>query len=138
MVKRFNFAHFVEFDIKSANRFIATVFNVDKLIACRINRFDEFVEFKVDGVRVAILSVLNKEHHKERKNGGSGIHNKLPARREIEERTGNCPGNNGKKRYGKSPGRTSYTTGPMGEFTEGVTHRDIIATFETGLEGVCD
>ena len=52
---------------------------------------DKFVEFELYGGRVAVLGVLEKEHHQEGDNGRAGIDDELPGVRVMKEGAGDGP-----------------------------------------------
>ena len=68
---------------------------VNKVIPGPGDSSDKFVEFELDGCRVAVLRVLNYEHHQERYDRGAGVNHELPGVRIMEHRTEGRPDNNG-------------------------------------------
>ena len=53
---------------------------------------------------VAVLGVLNQEHHQKSDNGCSGINNELPRIGEMKDRSSHAPDQNDQKRNDKAPG----------------------------------
>src|SRR5262249_19804771 len=58
--------------------FVRAVLEIDQLIPGWFDAAQQFIELEVKRTRVAILGVLNQEHHQERDYGGAGIDDKLP------------------------------------------------------------
>src|SRR5690606_15735650 len=53
---------------------------------------DQFVELGLQGGAVAVLRVLDEEHHQEGDDGGAGVDDELPGIGEAEERAAYRPG----------------------------------------------
>lgn len=57
----------------------------------RLGGTDEFVELELHGFAVAVLGVLDQEHHQESDDGGAGVDDELPSIAEMENRAGDQP-----------------------------------------------
>ena len=55
------------------NFLIGTVFDIDQFVTRLIQSTDQFIELEVHGFRVAVLRVLNQEHHQEGNNRGTRV-----------------------------------------------------------------
>ena len=65
---------------------------------------NDFVEFEVDGLGIAVLRVLNQKHHRERDDGRAGVDNVLPGIGEMKGRSGKRPDNDNQDGCCESPG----------------------------------
>ena len=70
---------------------IAEVLDIDHLIVRLVDGPDQFVQFEIDGARVAVLRVLNEEDHQERDDGCAGVDHQLPGVRKVKNGTGDRP-----------------------------------------------
>src|ERR1700761_5201252 len=52
---------------------------------------------------VAVLRILDQEHHQERDDSGAGVDDELPRVRVVKVWSGYYPGGNRKRRYGECP-----------------------------------
>lgn len=52
-----------------------------------LSRADDLVQLGLHGRRIAVLRVLDEEHHQERYDGSAGVDDKLPSVRPGEKRT---------------------------------------------------
>src|SRR5690606_34572245 len=52
---------------------------------------DQFVQLDLQRARVAVLAVLDQEHHQEGDDGGAGVDHQLPGVAEAEQRAGDHP-----------------------------------------------
>ncbi|MNO89712.1 hypothetical protein D3C76_812040 [compost metagenome] len=70
----------------------------------------QFVDFQMQDVGVAVLRVLDQEHHQERDDGGRGIDDQLPCIVEMKNRSAQPPQENQDQRAHERLG----ATGPKG------------------------
>src|SRR5437868_6481184 len=70
---------------------VREVFDVDHLVLRLIDRLDDFIELQVDGAGIAVLRVLDQEHHEERDDSRAGVDDELPGIRVMEIRPGDKP-----------------------------------------------
>ena len=70
---------------------VAHVLERQKLVAGVLVRANELVELQMDGVGVAVLGVLNEEHHQERNDRRAGVDDELPGVGEMEDRAADRP-----------------------------------------------
>lgn len=54
----------------------------------------QFVQFDLNRFGVAVLGVLNQEHHQKRDDGGSCVDDQLPCVAEVKQRAGDDPNHN--------------------------------------------
>src|ERR1700756_3285925 len=52
--------------------------NVDHVILSEGDRADDLVQLQVNGPGIAVLRILDEEHHEERDDGGRGVDHELP------------------------------------------------------------
>ena len=76
-------------------------FKINQGIARPFDSMNQFIEFKMNRLRVAVLRVLNQKNHQECDNRRRGIDHKLPSVGKTKCRTENCPGQNNRKRENK-------------------------------------
>src|SRR5436190_23728165 len=67
-----------EFLLELLQVVIREFFKIDQLVSRGSESADQFVELEMNGLRVAILSVLNQEDHQEGDDGRASINNELP------------------------------------------------------------
>ena len=60
--------------------------DVDHLVLRLVDGLDDFVQLQMNGAGVAILRVLDQEHHEEGDDGRAGIDDELPGIRVVEVR----------------------------------------------------
>src|SRR5581483_10588073 len=71
-------AKLLELLLKLGNLFITAMFKIDKLVARALVAAHQFVELQVNCPCVAVLGVLDQEHHQERHDRRAGIDDQLP------------------------------------------------------------
>ena len=74
---------------------------VEERVVRTLGRTNQLIELDLNGFGVAVLCVLNQEHHQERDDRGSGIDNELPRIAEREDRSCNGPDQNDRDRERK-------------------------------------
>jgi hypothetical protein len=74
----------------------------------RFTYANQFVELDLDGCSVAILGILNEEHHEKRYNGGARVDHELPSIREIKEWARYRPHHDDRKGESKHPGPSRF------------------------------
>src|SRR5438309_6258012 len=77
-----------------------------ELFARTRRRTKELIELEMDRSRVAVLGVLDEEHHQCRRERRHRIRDELPRVREIEDRTGDQPRDDRDHNDDEDPGRT--------------------------------
>lgn len=82
---------------------VREMLDVDHLVLRLIDRLDDFVELEVDGARVAILRVLDQEHHKESDDRRAGVDDELPGIRVVEVRPRDKPQRDDQQRGEERP-----------------------------------
>src|SRR5882757_6146548 len=81
-------------------------------------RPDELVEFDLDCRSVPVLRVLDEEYHEKRHDRGSGIDDELPRVREIEDWSGDRPGDDDQRCRDERDGATGKLGGVVGDMAE--------------------
>ena len=79
------------FAAKGVKRFFFQFLKVKERVMRAFRYTDQLIEFDLYGVGVAILGILNQEHHEERNDRRPCINDELPCVAEAEERTGDDP-----------------------------------------------
>jgi hypothetical protein len=75
-----------ELTLQTVECFVAHRLEPKKRIARMLVGANELVEFEMHGVGIAVLRVLDEEHHEKSHDGSSGIDDELPRVREVKER----------------------------------------------------
>ena len=70
---------------------VAHLLDVDHVIPRMIQRQDQLIQLQVDRPRIAVLRVLDQEHHQERHDRRAGIDDELPRVAEAEHGTADPP-----------------------------------------------
>src|SRR5712691_7896620 len=64
--------------LESVKGFLFQLFEIEQSVVGALGCPDEFVELDLDRFRVAILRVLNQEHHQKRDDRSAGVDDQLP------------------------------------------------------------
>src|SRR5579871_5745711 len=64
------------------------LFEIEQRVVRTLRRPDQLVELDLDRFRIAVLRVLDHEHHQESYDGGRGVDHELPGVAVAEERPG--------------------------------------------------
>ena len=78
---------------------------VDEAVARFFHGMNQLIELELHDLGVAVLRVLNEEHHEEGDDGRAGVDDELPGVREAEERPGRRPDDDGGHREDRRPRR---------------------------------
>ena len=78
-------------------------FNVEQGVVRLAVRPDQFVQLELQCLGVAVLGILDEEHHQKGDDGGGSIDYELPGITESKERASHCPA--GDKSEAKTKGR---------------------------------
>ena len=90
---------------------------------------NELIEFQMDRFRIAVLRILNQEHHQESDDGRAGVDDQLPRIGKMKGRAGQRPDHDDENRGGKCPGTAENDGRLPREDAEGIPH----ATEEVAL-----
>ena len=82
---------------------IGKIFKIDQFVSRVFERADDLVELQLKCLSIAVLRVLNEEHHQEGDDGRASINDKLPCVRKMKRRPGRAPDNDDQNRNGESP-----------------------------------
>ena len=58
--------------------FVGEIFQIEQFISRLSERTDDFIELQMHCFGVAVLGVLNQEHHQKGNDGGSSVDDQLP------------------------------------------------------------
>jgi hypothetical protein len=87
------FLNFLEFSLQRGEFVVGEILEIDQRIARLGGAADQFIEFQVESLGVAVLSVLDEKYHEEGNDRRRGIDHELPSVREMKERASNAPDN---------------------------------------------
>ena len=82
---------------------IGKVFKVDQFVSRAFECADDLVQLQLKRLGIAVLRVLNKEHHQERDDGGASVDDELPGIGEMKGRPSQSPDNDDENSGGKNP-----------------------------------
>jgi hypothetical protein len=71
-------------DFRFLDFFIRRLLDAGNVIACSLGRQDQFVEFQLQGQRVAVLRRLDQKDHQERHDCRTRVNDELPGIAEAE------------------------------------------------------
>lgn len=86
----------LELAVELVEVFVAKVLKTDVRVTRTLGGADQLVQLDLHGLAVAVLGVLNKEHHQEGDDGSAGINHQLPGVRVVERRAGERPNTDNK------------------------------------------
>src|SRR6185503_16207433 len=94
----------------------------DELLARLVDGAEEFVELGLHRRAIAVLAVLDQEHHQEGDDGRAGVDNQLRGIREFEDRPGHRPDDDHQHRRDESQWLTGGRRGLRSEPVEETSH----------------
>src|SRR4029077_242124 len=100
-------AHSVELSLHFLQVFIGAVLEIDEPVARGVRGADQLVEFEMNGLGIAVLRVLDKEHDEEGRNRRAGVDVELPDLRIVEVRSGEGPQKHAETCQPECPGEPS-------------------------------
>ncbi len=65
--------------------FLLELFQIEQGEVRAVDAADQFIQLDLDGLRIAVLRVLDHEHHQKGNDGGAGVDDQLPGIAEAEE-----------------------------------------------------
>src|SRR5262245_58487065 len=96
---------------------------IDEIIAGAIDRANELVELDLKSHAVAVLRVLDQEHHEKRDNGCRRIDDELPALRETDKGPPCCPEDQEHAGDGENHRPTGLPSHHRRKFGKNLVHR---------------
>src|SRR6266436_7508812 len=102
--------------------FVGKIFQIDQLISRLLQRANDFVELQMHRFSVAVLGVLNQEHHQKRNDGGSSVDDQLPGIGKMKCWTGEKPDQDHEHGSSKGPRASEHAGGAAGKDAKGVAH----------------
>jgi len=100
--------------------FVGKIFQIDQFISRFLQRANDLIEFQLHRLGIAVLGVLNQEHHQERDDGRPGIDDQLPGIGKMKSRAGQNPNENYEHRACKRPRASEHHGGATRENTKRV------------------
>ncbi len=82
------FADALKFLLQLVQLLVRHILQIHQARARAFHATDQFIQLQVDRLHVAVLRVLDQEHHEKRNDGGSGVDDQLPGIRVAKIRTG--------------------------------------------------
>src|SRR4029078_1724785 len=99
-------------------RLLVELLKIEEHVARLLRHPDQLVDLDMHGGGVAVLRVLDHEHHQEGDDGGRGVDHEVPGVAEAEERPEHRPYNDAGERQQegeRTPGDMGYPLGEMHE-----------------------
>ena len=94
--------------VKILQLLFGEIFDGGETVLGALHRNDQLVELELNRLRVAVLGVLDEEHHQKGDDGRAGVDDELPGVAEVKQRPGDGPNQDrqcGKKKCGRCTGR---------------------------------
>jgi hypothetical protein len=98
-------------------------FKIDKFVSRALNRSDYLIELQMNGFSVAILRVLNQEHHQEGNDGGAGIDDELSGIGVMKSRSSRAPNNDNETGNDERPCATQNARGFTSKNAKSILNR---------------
>jgi len=102
--------------------FVGEIFQIDQFISRLLQRTNDFVELEMHRFGVAVLGVLDQEHHQKSDDSGGGIDDELPRIGKMKSGAGEQPNGNHQHGSGKGPRAAEHESGAAGKEAKGVVH----------------
>jgi hypothetical protein len=93
-----------ELPLQVVEFFFRHLLEIDQTIARAFDAADQLVELEMNGLRVAVLRVLDKKNHEKGHDCHAGVDDELPRVRVVEQGAGRGPGDDGRERGYECPG----------------------------------
>src|SRR6266852_2660506 len=87
-----------------------------------VSRANDFIEFQMHRFGVAVLSVLDQEHHQKSDDGGGGVDDELPGIGKMKSGAGEQPNGNYQDGPGESPRAAEQDSGSTRKDAKSVAH----------------
>jgi hypothetical protein len=71
--------------------FLVQILKIEHRITGQLGGADQLVEFGLNRGAIAVLRILDQEHHQERDDRGAGVDHQLPGVAEMEQRSARRP-----------------------------------------------
>ena len=97
---------------------VLELLEVEQHVVPALREPDQLVELHLDRLRIAVLGVLDQEHHQESHDGGAGVDDQLPRIAEAEDRAGDAPQRDHQDGDGEGEGPAARTRRPLGKAGE--------------------
>ena len=94
----------LELMLQSLQFFVAEIFEIDEASARSFYPAQQLIQFEMDRFGIAILCVLEEEHHQKSHDGGSSIDDQLPRIRIVKDGSDETPHCNDQESGRKGPG----------------------------------
>src|SRR6266566_6270146 len=101
---------------------IRKLFKIDQFISRAFDGANDLIKFQMNGFGIAVLRVLNQEHHEECNDRRGGIDDELPGVGEMKGRPSEAPHGDNEHGSGKSPGAAENNRRLAGENAKGIPH----------------
>ena len=117
-----SFAQTLKLFFEAFQVFVGKFFKIDKFVSRTFEGADDLIQFQMDRFGIAVLGVLDQEHHKKGDDRCGRINNELPCIGEMKGGSGEDPHEDDKHRSGKGPGAAKDDGRPARENAKGVTY----------------
>src|SRR6266566_5829653 len=82
---------------------VRKLFKINEFISRAFDGANNLIKFQMNGFGIAVLGVLNQEHHEEGNDRRSGVDDELPGIGKVKRRSGEKPHEDDEHSSGKSP-----------------------------------
>ena len=94
------------------------ILQIEQRVVRTFDRANQLVELEVYSFSIAVLRVLDQEHHEKRDDRGAGVDDELPGIAEAEYRPRDCPRQDHKHGDHETRGPTRHARRPLRETGE--------------------
>ncbi len=114
-------AQTLKLDFESLQLFVGQILKIDKPVSCVLKSADHFIEFEMHCFGIAVLRVLNQEHHEKGNSCRGGVDDELPVIGKMKRRPGEEPHQDDEHSSDKSLRTTEKRGGASREYAKRVS-----------------
>jgi len=101
---------------------VRKLFKIDQFISRAFDGTNDLIKFQMNGFGIAVLGVLNQEHHEEGNDRGGGVDDELPRVGEMKSRASEAPHGDDEDGSSKSPGAAENNRRLVRENAKGIPY----------------
>src|SRR4051812_10856477 len=98
--------------------FLFQLLQIQQRVVRPLDDANQFIQFDLYGLGIAILGTLDEEDHEEGYYSGAGVYHELPRIAEVKNRAGDGPHEDDRYRYYKCRGPAGHPRRPSCKATE--------------------
>src|SRR6266480_5273826 len=101
---------------------VRKLFKIDQFISRAFDGTNDLIKFQMNGFGIAVLGVLNQEHHEEGNDRGGGVDDELPGVGKMKSRPSEAPHGDDEHGSGKGPAAPGINRRLARETAKGIAH----------------